>query len=471
MPTSMNFFQQVNLSLEKASNFVDCPQGLLDQIKTCNGVYHMSFPLERDDGSIEVIHGWRAQHSHHKLPVKGGVRYSVSVNENEVMALAALMTYKCAIVDVPFGGAKGGVQIAIDRYSPRELERITRRYTYELFMRNLIGPGTDVPAPDYGTGEREMSWMLDTYRTLSPDKLQAGGCVTGKPVTQEGIRGRKEATGKGVYFGIREALGVAEDMKQLGLSPGLEGKSVVIQGLGNVGYHAAKFLGEGGAVIVGVAEQEGAIHNHKGLDIDEIIKHRTETKSILDFPGAINIKPTTQALELECDILVPAALENEITAENAPRIHAKIVAEAANGPTTVEAQDILTAKGTMILPDVYLNAGGVTVSYFEWLKNLAHVRFGRLGRRFDETIQTEMLTAIEKLTDKRLSPAEVNHLTHGANELDVVNSGLEDTMITAYHTIRETRKHYGETVDLRTASFIVAIKKIARVYLELGIFP
>ena len=398
MPETIPFFEQVNLNFDRAARLTDHPPGLLEQIKICNSIYHMTFPLEKDDGTIETIHAWRAEHSHHKLPTKGGIRYSMLVNEDEVMALAALMTYKCAIVDVPFGGAKGGIKIAKWKYSPEELERITRRYTYELVMKNFIGPGVDVPAPDYGTGGREMAWIFGTYNALAPEKLEVMACVTGKPISQGGIRGRREATGRGVYFGIREACSLVEDMKTLGLSPGLEGKSVVVQGLGNVGYHVAKFLQESGAIICGLAEYEGAIHNPKGLELEKVMEHRGENKSILNFPGASNIEISAEALELACDILIPAALENQITHENAPRIQAKIIGEAANGPTTPVAHDILKEKGAMIIPDSYLNAGGVTVSYFEWLKNLSHVRFGRLAKRFEESSNQNMLSAIEKMT-------------------------------------------------------------------------
>ncbi len=471
MPETIPFFEQVNLNFDRAARLTDHPPGLLEQIKICNSVYHMTFPLEKDDGTIETIHAWRAEHSHHKLPTKGGIRYSMLVNEDEVMALAALMTYKCAIVDVPFGGAKGGIKIAKWKYSPEELERITRRYTYELVMKNFIGPGVDVPAPDYGTGGREMAWIFGTYNALAPEKLEVMACVTGKPISQGGIRGRREATGRGVYFGIREACSLVEDMKTLGLSPGLEGKSVVVQGLGNVGYHVAKFLQESGAIICGLAEHEGAIHNPKGLELEKVMEHRGENKSILNFPGASNIEISAEALELACDILIPAALENQITHENAPRIQAKIIGEAANGPTTPVAHDILKEKGAMIIPDSYLNAGGVTVSYFEWLKNLSHVRFGRLAKRFEESSNQNMLSAIEKMTGKAFPEKEVNRLSRGAGELDLVNSGLEDTMIDAYHEIREIQKRHGRETDLRVASFISAINKIARSYLELGIFP
>lgn len=471
MATAIPFFEQVNSNFDKASRFTKHSDGLLQQIKICNSVYHMTFPIKKDDGKIETIHAWRAEHSHHKLPTKGGIRYSTLVNEDEVMALAALMTYKCAIVDIPFGGAKGGVQIDHAQYSLSELERITRRYTYELIQKNFIGPGIDVPAPDFGTGEREMGWILDTYTTMAPEKLDVAACVTGKPIAQEGVHGRREATGRGVYFGLREVCRSAEDMKALGLQPGLAGKSVAVQGLGNVGYHAAKFLHEDGAIIVGIAEYNGTIHNPKGLDVEKVVLHRSATGSILNFPGATTLQNPADVLELECDILIPAALENQITHENAAQIKAKIIAEAANGPTTFEANESLRKRGVIIIPDTYLNAGGVTVSYFEWLRNLSHVRFGRMGKRFEESLHTSMLKAIERITGQELTQAEMQQLAHGPDEVDLVNSGLEDTMIVAYNQIRETQKQHGAEVDLRTASFINAINKIATSYMELGIFP
>ncbi len=465
---SVSFLAQVDRMFDKAASHTPHPVGLLNQIKICNSTYYMKFPLKRDDGSIVVMEAYRAEHSQHKLPVKGGIRYAMAVNADEVQALAALMTYKCAIVNVPFGGAKGGIKLNRKQFSDDEIERITRRYTYELIRKNLIGPGIDVPAPDYGTGPREMSWILDTYNTLSDDQLDALACVTGKPVGQGGVRGRTEATGRGVFFGIREACSNADDMAKLGLASGLNGKTVVVQGLGNVGYHAAKFMQEGGATIVGLAEYEGAIYNPKGLDLEEVVKHRKETGSILHYPGAQNIEQSASALELPCDILIPAALEGQITKENAPRIQAKVIGEAANGPITVDADAILIEKGTMIIPDVYLNAGGVTVSYFEWLRNLSHVRFGRMNKRFEQNVSERIIQAVEQATGKHL-PSEVVADIHGASEEDLVNSGLQDTMIESYCEIREVAREHN--VDLRTASFINAINKVAVSYLEMGIFP
>lgn len=466
------FLQQVNTAFDRAAKFTSHDPTLLAQIKACNAVYYVSFPIKRDDGTIEVIHAWRAEHSQHKSPTKGGIRYALDVSDDEVMALAGLMTYKCAIVDVPFGGAKGGVKIDRRKYSDAELERITRRYTYELVRKNFIGPAIDVPAPDYGTTSKEMAWIADTYASLANNDIDAMACVTAKPLAQGGIRGRTEATGRGVFFGLREVCDSEEEMKALGLTRGLEGKRVVVQGLGNVGYHAAKFLQQAGALIVGIAEYRGAIADPKGLDVEAVAKYRAETGTVVGFPGATGLESTEAGLELECDILVPAALEHQITAENAPRIKAKILAEAANGPTTSEGEIILEQKGVLILPDIWLNAGGVVVSYFEWLKNLSHVRFGRLEKRYEEAAFTRLLRAIETSTGSSFSPSEVRRITEGPSEEDLVNSGLEESISSAYHEVRGIRDHYADKgVNLRTAAFINAINKVARSYGELGIFP
>ncbi|MEZ5287203.1 MAG: Glu/Leu/Phe/Val dehydrogenase [Vicinamibacterales bacterium] len=466
-----NFFEEVNKTFDEAAKFTTYPKGLLDQIRCCNSVYRFDFPLRRADGSIEVIHAWRAEHSHHKMPVKGGIRYSPGVYEEEVMALAALMTYKCAIVDVPFGGAKGGIRIEPRDYTVEELERITRRYTHELLKKGFIGPGIDVPAPDYGTGEREMAWIADTYAAISSGQLDAMGCVTGKPVTQGGVRGRKEATGRGLYFAVREACNQVDEMRAIGLTPGLAGKRLVVQGLGNVGYHAAKFCREGGAILIGVAEREGAIFSEQGLNEDAVFTHRQETGSILDFPGATNLPSSAAALELDCDILLPAALEGVFTAENAPRVKARIILEGANGPTTPSADPVFRAKNVMVIPDIFCNAGGVTVSYFEWLKNLSHVRFGRMSKRHEMANELQMLKAIESATGKTFTDAERAELAKGPDEADLVNSGLEETMIGAFHAVLETRRTHAGVPDLRIAAFLNAIHKVARSYMELGIFP
>jgi glutamate dehydrogenase (NAD(P)+) len=470
MTQPIGFLESVNRNFDAAAAFLDYPPGLLDQIKVCNSVYKFRFPVRKEGGGYEVIEAWRAEHSHHKLPVKGGIRYSPDVNEDEVLALAALMTFKCAIVDVPFGGAKGGIRIDPKKVSLEQLERITRRYTAELTRKNFIGPGVDVPAPDYGTGPREMSWIADTYAQFHPGEIDASGCVTGKPISQGGIRGRKEATGRGVFFGVRETLADTDLLKRLGMSAGLAGKTVAVQGLGNVGYHAAKFLQEGGATIVGLAEWEGTIVDAKGLDVDAVVRHRAETKKITGFPGAKSL-PAEEILFLDCDVLVPAALESVVTADNAARVKAKIVAEGANGPVTAGADAILREKGVVVVPDMYLNAGGVTVSYFEWLKNLSHVRFGRMEKRYEEMSAARMVRSIESATGKPLSESERKLLIVGAAEEDLVNSGLEETMSVAFQQIREVHVRNPKVPDLRTAAFISAIDKIAVSYMELGIFP
>jgi len=463
-------FAQVNKYFDKASAYLDLAPGLLSQIKACNSVYRMQFPLKRDDGTIEVINGWRAQHSVHRLPTKGGIRFAPQVDEDEVSALAALMTYKCALVDVPFGGAKGAVRVDRSKYSDAELERITRRYTYELFAKNLIGPGMDVPAPDYGTGPREMAWIVDTYATLAQGQIDALGCVTGKPVTQGGVRGRAESTGRGVYFALREALNDKEDMKARKIAPGLEGKSVAVQGLGNVGYHAARFIQEGGGVLVALSEREGSIFSDKGLDLEKVMQHRKETGSILGLPGISKSSPNNgDALELDCDILVPAALENVITDENVDRIKARIIVEGANGPITADASEKLLSRGVLIVPDIYTNAGGVTVSYFEWVKNLSHMRFGRMEKRFQERTNERILAGVEHLTGLRFTPEEHERVSAAAGEEELVNSGLEETMISAYKELRVIQQD--RNVDLRTAAFINAIGKVAMAYQQRGIFP
>lgn len=466
-----SFFESVEKSFDKAALFTKWDSGILEQIKACNSVYRMNFPIKRDNGTIEVIEGYRVQHSQHKSPCKGGIRFSEAVNQDEVMALAALMTYKCAIVNVPFGGAKGGIKINPKNYSVYELEKIPRRYTSELVKKNFIGPGIDVPAPDYGTGEREMSWIVDTYQSLKPGEIDGAGCVTGKPISLGGVRGRKEATGLGVFYGVREVCNMQSVMDKLGLPVGIEGKKVVVQGIGNVGYHSAKFFRENGAIVIAIAEHDGAVYNAGGLNEEELIQFRNKTGSIINFPGATTLTNTLDALELECDILIPAALENVIDGNNAPRIKAKIIGEAANGPCTPEADEIFIQRGILCVPDMYLNAGGVTVSYFEWLKNLSHVRYGRLEKRFSENLNTRILVQIEELSGKKVVEKERQHIMHGAEEIDLVHSGLEETMISATREIMHIWHSNPDIPDMRTAAYVSAINKVASTYVELGIFP
>lgn len=465
-----SLFEDVCSFVDDAAKHMELHPGLLEQIKQCNSIYKFHFPIRKDDGSYEVVKGYRVQHSHHKLPVKGGIRFSSFVNEQEVMGLAALMTYKCAMVNIPFGGAKGGVNIDPLKYSVGQLEKITRRYTAELIKKKFIGPAIDVPAPDYGTGAREMAWIVDTYEAFNPDAINAKGCVTGKPVSQHGIDGRTEATGMGVYLGIREAVSVEEDMKELGLTTGLLGKSVIIQGLGNVGYYSALFLKKAGAKVIGIAEWNGGIYDENGIDIEKIKSYQVENKGFKGYPHGTFVENSIELLERPCDILVPAALENQITLTNADRIKAKIIGEAANGPVTKEAEKILLDKGIMVIPDMYLNAGGVTVSYFEWLKNLSRVSFGKLEKRYDMQKFKTLLESIENATGDKFSNEQVDLIVKGASERDLVNSGLEETMVTAYHELNAKRKEKN-IQSLRTAGFILALDRIAVSYTDMGIFP
>lgn len=464
------FLDSVNRYFDKAATHLAQPKGILDQIRACNSVYEMKFPV-RIGGEVKVIQAWRAEHSHHKLPTKGGIRYSEFADQDEVIALASLMTYKCAIVNVPFGGGKGAIKIDPKSVTVEELERITRRYTVELIHKNFIGASVDVPAPDYGSGGREMAWIADTYQSYRPDDINALGCVTGKPVSQGGVRGRTEATGRGVFFGVREAVNDSGLMKKLDMSTGLGDKKVIVQGFGNVGFHAAKFIQEGGATIVGIIEWDGAVVNPNGIDVMALDAHRRKTGSITNFAGAKTIKNGNSVLEYPCDILVPAALESQIHEGNAPNIKAKLVAEGANGPVTAGAEEILIKRGIVVIPDMYINAGGVVVSYFEWLKNLSHVRFGRMDRRFEENSNSKLVDMVERLTKQSLTKSEKNLIVKGADEEDLVNSGLEDTMIGSYHEIMEIWGAKKKIKDMRTAAFVSAIDKIATSYSSLGIFP
>ena len=471
MSGKISFFNSVENYVDKAAAFTDIPHGLVEQIKACNLVLQMRFPV-RIGNDYQVIEAYRVQHSHHRLPTKGGIRYSEMVDQDEVMALAALMSYKCALVDVPFGGAKGGIKINPANYSVEDLQKITRRYTTELIKKNFIGPGIDVPAPDYGTGPREMAWIMDTYQAFKHGEIDSIACVTGKPVTQNGIRGRAEATGRGVFYGLRECISYAEDMKKIGLKPGMAGKTMVIQGLGNVGSNTGLISqNEGDVKIIAIAEREGSIFSKKGINIEKLLAYRKENGTIIGFPGTEHIGNAGAALEVECDLLVPAALENQITSENAPRIKAKIIAEAANGPVSADADPILLKKGIVIMPDFYINAGGVTVSYFEWLKNLSHHRFGRLENRFHHDQFEALVKKIEDSTGIKIAKKERDLLTRGGTEVELVNSGLEDTMITAYQQIRETFVQHPDIQDMRTAAFVCSLKKIASDYVSKGIFP
>ncbi|OMJ16198.1 Glutamate dehydrogenase, mitochondrial [Smittium culicis] len=447
---------------DQAAKHSNASEDILKSIRSVESVLSVSFPIEKENGEIEIIKGYRAHHSRHRLPVKGGIRYSSHVDLEEVQALASLMTYKCAIVDVPYGGAKGGVCINPKEWTPSQLERITRRYTMELCQKGFIGPGIDVPAPDVGTGAREMSWIADTYRQFNPTDVNGSGCVTGKPVSNGGVRGRNEATGLGVFYAVREFLSYPEVMSKANHHGKIQDTKIIIQGFGNVGFWSAKFFSANGAKIIGIAEQETSLYNEDGIDIQALFDYKKENNTLIGFPGAKHIDNSLSLLEMDCDVLIPAALERQIGMVNADRIKAKIIAEAANGPLTPSANSLLLSKGKVILPDLLLNAGGVCVSYFEWLKNLSHVRFGRMNKKWDENSKAKLLSIVEKGAGRTLNDVERRTIIHGAEEQDLVYSGLEDTMSIACAETHETATSKG--IDYRTAALVNAINKISTVY-------
>jgi glutamate dehydrogenase (NAD(P)+) len=455
--------------VDRAIEVMGLDRDIADAIKPCTSVLQVTFPVNLD-GRVQMFTGWRAVHSIHRQPSKGGIRYSLTVDQNEVEALAALMTYKCAIVDVPFGGSKGGLYIDPTKYTRDELQLITRRFARELASKGFLSPAENVPAPDVGTGQREMAWIADTYKHLFPEDINHIACVTGKPVEHGGIRGRTEATGRGVQYALQEFFRHPDEVRNIGLKDGLAGKKIVIQGLGNVGYHAAKFLSqEDGAKIIAVIEHDGVVVNQDGLEIDALYSYKTNTGGVKDFPGADYSVEGDKALEMACDILIPAALEGVIHAGNADRIKTRLIAEAANGPVTFEADRILLKKGVTILPDAYVNAGGVIVSYFEWIRNLSHIRFGRMERRYDETRGRHIVQALESLGG--VVPDYLRtELIRGADEFDLVRSGLDDSMRQAMQEIIHARLANDQIDDFRTAAYVIALTKLARSYYDVGVY-
>ncbi len=466
---SMSFSQSVNHMADRAFAALDTDPGIAATIKAGSATLEVRFPIEIK-GKIEIFTGWRSVHSTHRLPAKGGIRFAPIVDQDEVEALAALMTYKCAIVDVPFGGSKGGLMIDPSKYDRADMEKITRRFARELIRKGFLSPATNVPAPDMGTGEREMAWITDTYKHLHPEDLNYLGCVTGKPVAHGGIRGRTEATGRGVVYAIREFFRHSDCVAATGMEGDLSGKRVVVQGLGNVGYHTAKLLSEeDGCKIIAVIERDGALVNPAGLDIEAIHQFIIAHKTVRGYPDAVLVEDGKSALAMDCDILIPAALEAQITRDNAATIQARLIVEAANGPVTFEADEMLCRRGVTILPDAYINAGGVTVSYFEWVRNLAHIRFGRMERRYDEMRGEHLLRAIESMTEHPIPDWIKKELVQGANELDLVRSGLDDTMRLAFQQIKQVFDSNEKVHDYRTAAYVVAIEKISRSYHDIGI--
>jgi glutamate dehydrogenase (NAD(P)+) len=462
----LGFLDSVQHMLNSAISKMDLSPGLGSVITRCRSVYQVRFPVEIK-GEYRVIEGWRANHSEHRMPVKGGIRFAPEVDQSEVEALATLMTFKCAVVDVPFGGSKGGLRIDPREFDDDELETITRRFTIELDKQGFISPSRNVPAPDMGTGAREMAWIANTYRTLHPDDIDADACVTGKPAEMGGIKGRVEATGRGVQYAAQAFFDHAEDVEQLGLDGSLEGKRIIVQGLGNVGYHAAKFLSEeDGARIIGIIERDGALLNEKGLNVEDVFSHLREHGGVSGYGDAKHFADGAELLEHPCDILIPAALEGQITEENADRIEAPLIIEAANGPVSYAADRILRDRGKIMLPDLYVNAGGVTVSYFEWIKNLSHMRFGRLERRMSRIRGDAVIELLEVMLGDKVPEKARRALSMDADELNLVRSGLDDTMRHAYENIREIWRARDDVHDLRTAAYILAIGKVARYYDE-----
>ena len=468
----LNLERSVQGLVHEAARALQLPEGLLRQISITDSIYYTRFPVKFGN-RVEVFSGWRAEHSHHRHPLKGGIRYSPLVNQQEISALSALMTYKCAIVNVPFGGSKGGIAFDPRRYSDEQVERITRRYTAELIRKNFIGPGVNVPAPDLGTGAREMAWIADTYDAMHPGGIDNFASVTGKPVTQGGIRGREDATGRGVVLGLARGLDFVEDFPGAGLARGLPGKRVAIQGFGNVGFHTADILCRRGAKVIAIGEWDATVvaRSGSGIAVSDLQDWRRKHGTIKGFPDAEEELPPEAILGVECDVLIPAAVENVIHAGTAPLVKAKLVAEAANGPTTPEGDRILRERGIQVIPDVYLNAGGVVVSYFEWARNLSHMRFGLLEKRLEIANTNALLNAAETLSGKRLSMEMRQNLVTQSDEKELVVSGLEEKMTRAYDEIRDARNRFAECGTLRTAAYVVALEKIRRSYEELGIFP
>lgn len=461
------FLENVDMMVNDTITKINIDSNIAKILKTCRSVLQVKFPVKIKN-QIEIFHGWRAVHSTHRLPVKGGLRFSTNVNQEEVEALASLMTFKCAVVDVPFGGAKGGLLIDPKKYDEESLEKITKKFARELIRKGYLSPARDVPAPDMGTSQREMGWILDAYKSLRPDDINHAACVTGKSTDHGGIKGRLEATGRGVCEALKEFFRHSNELTKHGIDGTLSDQTIIIQGFGNVGINSAKALYDNGARIIGVAEREGGIFSEDGIDIYQLEKYQSEKQTILNFPNTQNVKKSIDLLSYKCDILIPAALEGVITLNNADTIQAKIICEGANGPITYRANKKLLEKKKVIIPDIYANAGGVTVSYFEWIRNTSHIRMGRLNKRYEEDRGEAIIKAIQSISDKTIPKNLIKQLVHGANEEDIIASGLEDTMRTSFQDMLENKEKY-DLDSYRMSAYAVALKKIEKSYLELGI--
>ena len=464
----MSFKDNVNLHVDKSAKLLNFSDDLLEHLKSTHSLIKVNVGVVLD-GKINNFTGWRAVHSEHILPTKGGLRYSETVDQDDTEALASLMTYKCAIVNIPFGGAKGGLKINPKNYSMPQLREITKAFASKLINKGFISPALNVPAPDVGTSEREMEWILETYKTLKPDDINYRGCVTGKPLHRGGIAGRTEATGRGIEEVVREIFRHEDVVKEAGLKNELKDNEIIVQGFGNVGSNLAKHLyNRDNAKIVAIGEYDGYLYNKKGIDINALIEFYKTNKSINNPKlGEFKNNPS-ELLELDCDILIPAALENAITIDNVDKIKTRLIIEAANGPISFEADQKLFEKGVMIIPDIYVNAGGVVVSYFEWVKDISHIRFGRVEKRFQEQKILDIIDLIDKKTNTKTDFDTIKRIVHGADEEDLAFSGLEDSMRNAFIEIYNAKKLIKKS--FRESAYYVSLKKLRNFYTAEG-FP
>ena len=464
-----NFLSDTTKYVNKALKFTDLSDGLSNKIITCNSTYTVRFGV-RLRGEIFTFEGWRSVHSEHMEPTKGGIRFDLDTHAEEVEALAALMSYKCAIINVPYGGSKGGLKIDPSQWSRQELEKITRRFAQELIKRDLISPSMNVPAPDIGTSSREMAWIADEYRKIHPADINSAACVTGKPPSKNGLVGREEATGRGVQYIVREFFRNPELLKIVKLDKDMSSKSFILQGLGNVGYHLSKFLTEDdGMKLIGISEFNGGIYNKDGINVEHAKKYFAKHKSFENYPKASFIKDSSLLIKRSCDVLIPAARENVITEKNAADISAKLIVEAANGPISYKANQILNRKKIFVIPDILANGGGVAVSYFEWVKNIRHIRFGRLEKRRNQLQINNLIEAIEAMTGKTMPNKYKANFMDGIEEIDLIRSGLDDMMIDGFQNVKKEFLETDKIPDFRTAAFKVAIDKIALSYDFIGL--
>ena len=464
-----NFLLDTNKYVNKALKFSELSDDLANKIITCNSTYTVRFGV-RLRGKIFTFEGWRSVHSEHMEPTKGGIRFDMDTHAEEVEALAALMSYKCAIINVPYGGSKGGLKIDPSQWESRELEKITRRFAQELIKRDLISPSMNVPAPDIGTSSKEMAWIADEYRKIHPADINGSACVTGKPPSKNGLVGREEATGRGVQYIVREFFRNPDLLKLVKLDNDLSTKSFILQGLGNVGYHLSKFLTEDdGVKLIGISEFNGGIYNEDGINVEHAKKYFTKHNSFENYPKATFIKDSSLLLKRKCDILIPAARENVITEKNAEDISANLIVEAANGPISYKGNQILNRKKIFVIPDILANGGGVAVSYFEWVKNLRHIRFGRLEKRRNQIQLNNLIEAIESMTGKTMPAKYKTNFHDGIEEIDLIRSGLDDMMIDGFQSVKKEFIETDKITDFRTAAFKAAIEKIALSYDFIGL--